>query len=1120
MTKRASLGAASVSAKSDGKSPTPTSTAEPQSPAPYQPQHRESQQPRKSSRRASSSLSPTRTLQRRGSGPHPSYSPPQDRNQPHSRLTSPLSQSSSPSATRVHESDEERGGFGLGVHPPPMSYSSTSTLSDSVVTTPAFAAFPLHAEFQDAFSPRTTAFPVVIESSTSTSTAGSEPPTRPSSPPDDSILPNKAHKYTANAPAPLKLGPEAKRLFPESNTSPLRINKRVTTSPPVGASQTLPSLPLAVSSSRNPSSTNDTPTNPPVPSSATPNTSLSFASSSYDHRSSADAQIGIGLSLLQDLANGMDSSDEDEDEADEVRRRLRYSRWSVHSPLAKDGGEAAGYQTALARVGHRTQDSMEDGTVDGLMYARSEDDEQEEQQTETTILDAGKSSPIPFTTSPQSALLSLPSSPISPSLGGTNDRERRPSLAASAASTGSWEGASDIYDDYRYSRFSTTSKVSTMSSRVSASGAASGVTPTPPVPESRSSMRGGESFRSRTDSAKSRPHSPLPQVLEADVMMEEEKSLDLEKEEMDDDGRRPLPASSKRSTIMKDRTMSMDSEASVYTQNSSRLSDAHQPSRPAPLNLTQQPSPLLHTSWGSGPSSSAVGSGFVYPDSSKSSSMVYTPVPGIVSQLQVRRGTADDAHGPSSPLPSPITPNFASAMRMKIEDGRNEKSGVVSEDEEKSLDTTRDSSGLGSRIVVEDEDELPSRILNSSFNDTASSTSDHTPVASRSSPPSVSMHLRHVDRNLSPSPEPVLQHRLAPLIVTNRTPSPSPSVAEMFPSEPPSPLVPTNPPPSDSSSTPPPMQILPVDSSSSTSTQQPLSHLRPPKPNTNGSSFPEQNRRRSIFQPHPNAPKPLGVVQGAQGIAPGQGHMGPSGPQPSPQYYMGQQGLPTRPHLFGVIRMALSMPPRPLPPQSQPPPRPGQQPQQQPPPHFRGPTIYGRTEVDLSAANGPVPMIWSVDPPPPIRATAPPPSGSAGGGAQQNSNLKPSMSTMSSPPRGSMMMAKPGGQQGRSMSIGPGSMALNANANGGSGEKGTGGAAPGISLTRPGSVQVPPPSSAPEQQQSSGGGVIPRANFFPKAPGVRPRSRSFSGFNTTNSEVLLPNVQKGKRLVSFLFFFY
>jgi len=75
---------------------------------------------------------------------------------------------------------------------------------------------------------------------------------------------------------------------------------------------------------------------------------------------------------------------------------------------------------------------MDDGTVVGLMYARSDEDEHEEKQPQTTTLDASKPSPIPFTTS----LLSLPPSPISPSLGGTNDRERRPSLAASAVSLG------------------------------------------------------------------------------------------------------------------------------------------------------------------------------------------------------------------------------------------------------------------------------------------------------------------------------------------------------------------------------------------------------------------------------------------------------------------------------------------------------------------------------------------------------------------------------------------------------------------------------------------------------------------------------------------------------------
>jgi len=59
----------------------------------------------------------------------------------------------------------------------------------------------------------------------------------------------------------------------------------------------------------------------------------------------------------------MDSPDEDEDKEDEVRRRLRYSRWSVRSPMGKGEGEAAGYKAALAWVGHRTQDSY--GRWDG-----------------------------------------------------------------------------------------------------------------------------------------------------------------------------------------------------------------------------------------------------------------------------------------------------------------------------------------------------------------------------------------------------------------------------------------------------------------------------------------------------------------------------------------------------------------------------------------------------------------------------------------------------------------------------------------------------------------------------------------------------------------------------------
>ena len=154
-------------------------------------------------------------------------------------------------------------------------------------------------------------------------------------------------------------------------------------------------------------------------------------------------------------------------------------------------------------------------TVEGLTYARSGrrargklSSSERYLRLENPLLQ-----PLAMFFSPQ------PSPPTSPSFIGTNEHQRRPSLAPSADSAGSWEGALDIYDDYRYSRFPTASKM-LMSSRFSVN-AASVVTRTPPIPEPRPStdsrprvdsklLRGGDSFRSRTDSARSRQHSPYP----------------------------------------------------------------------------------------------------------------------------------------------------------------------------------------------------------------------------------------------------------------------------------------------------------------------------------------------------------------------------------------------------------------------------------------------------------------------------------------------------------------------------------------------------------------------------------------------------------------------------------
>ena len=129
----------------------------------------------------------------------------------------------------------------------------------------------------------------------------------------------------------------------------------------------------------------------------------------------------------------------------------------------------------------------------------------------------------------------------------------------------------------------------------------------------------------------SRPHPIFEhqQVLEGDGTIEEdEQNEDSDAEKDMDDGHRPLRKISRRLTVMKDHAMSVNSEASAYVISSVALLSASAVKaswRPVPMNLNQQPLPVLHTSRtsSSGSSSFVVGSGFVYPASSKSSSMVY-----------------------------------------------------------------------------------------------------------------------------------------------------------------------------------------------------------------------------------------------------------------------------------------------------------------------------------------------------------------------------------------------------------------------------------------------------------------------------------------------------------------
>ena len=87
---------------------------------------------------------------------------------------------------------------------------------------------------------------------------------------------------------------------------------------------------------------------------------------------------------------------------------------------------------------------------------------------------------------------------------------------------------------------------------------------------------------------------------------------------------------------------------------------------------------------------------------------------------------------------------------MKIEGGAVSKNGNPDvQHGDRSLDTTQDSSGLSNHIVIEDKDELPSCIFNSTFNDILNSTFNTTHSSERSleashlPSPWVSMHVHH-----------------------------------------------------------------------------------------------------------------------------------------------------------------------------------------------------------------------------------------------------------------------------------------------------------------------------------------------------------------------------------------
>lgn len=174
--------------------------------------------------------------------------------------------------------------------------------------------------------------------------------------------------------------------------------------------------------------------------------------------------------------------------------------------------------------------------------------------------------------------------------------------------------------------------------------------------------------------------------------------------------------------------------------------------------------------------------------------------------------------------------------------------------------------------------------------------------------------------------------------------------------------------------------------------------------------------RRSLFLPHPNAPKPAqspaGPMYGRQAVAPLQIPIRPEGPPPGSSFHSLNLVLAAR-REGRLGRM----------------------------------TIYGNFDRDLASSLGPVPVTFSVEPPP-------------------HSSRTPSRAATMRDVRSTT---------------------------------------PSNNHLSPGQPQI---DSVVEDQPLSPTKSMPRANFFPKGPTARPRSRSFSGFDKPIAEMFLPEKKR------------
>jgi len=879
---------------------------------------------------------------------------------------------------------------------------------------------------------------------------------------------------------------------------------------------------------------------PPTPPSTGADTSTStYFDTSRLSLASSDGEVGIGLSLLQSLADNESNDEWSDSESDvpDVRRQhsvskkrggslehkgphtlktgRALSRRSSTNSTPKKRASVSSQESRYSRGAIATDSSSDLGNLDyrdaeiGQDRSRQHHADRDDDPIGTLEADISQAQAQSFAnyrlssshkSSSHEQMTFPPVAPLSPSRNRTEtyvfpappththrgsiqsasrrsvssiqpvrnlpdlDFDRHPSAASNATSSSGngddWDGADDIYDDYRYSRFSisgasskasmvsrtsegsrrvsTTSKMSVSSrsavnprprlgssARVdSAPGATDFPNPiamSPPKSSQGVTRKSGESTWSPGSDGQPRTTRSIANASVGQQPLSSVPNVESSGEAGS------VPGGAVKGKRRKASVDGSDSDGSVYTQSSMgkgsipgsqppssnptsptagsfpsssprinasplpllplepQAAPAPQGTRPMPLNLTETSkrlttpsagSPLLHTTWSPQASPRDAGS----------------PGGGAPGYTGTGEGFTVERSGgiPASATYFPgAGPGGMDALSKVLAGAHRDKRG--------SLDLrVEDGEGNARRIVVEEED-------------------DDDKVVIERSPSSPEMGNVKVVKQESPILGSRMVEKERPLSVALEKQGPSlpPHASELdnaYSSFPPTTASTVNP---VASAEPPPAL---------TATPPPSSHLRPSLHELRGGQ--PSGERRSLFLPHPNAPK------------------APSAHSPGPMYIAQQQPPSVQPQqIHGTavqaIRMALSGQGRDT--------------------FRRGPTIYGRTLSDLSSSTGPVLIAFGVDAP---SGPVPPP-----GTTSPHTIAAPlPMGGVAEPPVRSSLG---GGRVGSPVTVVAG-------------------------------------AEMPASADQAACGVIPRANFFPKVGGVRPRSRSFSGFQSSDVEVPMP----------------